>query len=482
MRRRFRTVRVAVAATVALAVMAALAPGLARGAAEGKFGLAYTYGEVVVDEEGGYTLSPTSALGLRWAGRAGERGRGLPDFAWEGYAATGGSPLGKAGATVEAEWEPEAGLLVGRRYSLATSLAGRWPEAGGASPETSWEVDLAAHESGLGLSALEAGGRTGAHLHRLSGRDYWEAGGYLGTRFVLEGEPNAAAWLDPGWFRGFASLFAPPPEPGVEAPSDLPAWYEAISWPGLPPLPPADLPEAEAAGAPPKRLVVTTRHTQTARAYAGAATSDWQAGETRLEVRERRPRGEVGASYTHLLKSYPADSPHGYQLDEGELEVSGPAGAGRGRAQVNFRNRSPWEGGTGGYRQLGLGLGFTRPGASAGWRFGGEWRWRRHESSPEDDYLFTGVESEVSWPADSGGAPGPRASLALAGSGQRYPSGAEPTLYRLRLRLRDEAPAGPGRTVSAGLAWERSLSVAPGGAATLNPPETLLRLSWTQAF
>jgi hypothetical protein len=424
--------------------------------------------------------SAADALGVEVRRRPEAPAPGLPGLGYESYFSLGAGPATKAGFTLKLDWEPLQGPFAGRRYLLNTSLSGRWPGGGGSLPEQAWEVDAGAKETGLGAASLEAGGRSGAYLNRLAGRDYREAAAYLATRFALDGEPSGLAWIEPDWLRGFASLLTPPPEPGSEERSDLPYWYEAAVFPGLPPLPP---PEPTATAGEPRlsRLTVTTRHAQTWRTYAGDAANDWETGETRLEVREKRSWGEVAASYLHTVKFYPADAAKTYRLAEGELAVSGPAGPGRGRVELGFRQRFPWEGAAEAYRQVGLGLGYSLPGASVAWRFGGEWRERRYEAEPEDDYTRTTLEAEASWPAVQR-AGGPAASATLATTEVRPLSGFEPSEYQLRLRLRGERPVGPGQTLSGGLAWERRFSAAPGDVLIPGATETLLRLAWKLAF
>ncbi|MDI6871280.1 MAG: hypothetical protein QME79_07980 [Bacillota bacterium] len=466
---------------VVLLVGAAAAGAGAAGSESGKVEVSYTYGEVLVDEEGEYTVSPSSALGVEFARRTGPRQPGGPELACEGYFSVGASPATKSGLTLGLDWQPLEGSLSGRRYSVNASLSGRWPGEAGRPPEEAWEIDAAVQERGLGAAALEAGGRAGAHLNRLTGPDYREAAAYLATRFVLDGEPCGLAWVEPEWLRGFAALFAPPPEPGAEERSDLPYWFEAAALPGLPPLPPPEVSPASSAEPRLARLTVTTRHTQTCRAYTENPSNDWEAGETRLEVRERRGRGEVAASYRNTVKFYPAGATRTYRLAEGKLEVSGPAGPGRGRAAVGFRQRFPWEGSYEAYRQHGVDLGYTLPGTAVDWRFGGEWRLRRYEAEPEKDYSFTSLQGGISWPAEAKRG-GPAASVTLAATEERHPAGTRPAEYRLRLRLRGELPTGPGQTLSAGLGWERAFSLPPGGALTPGSTETLFRLVWRRSF
>jgi hypothetical protein len=435
--------------------------------------LTYTYGEALAQEDGSYLVSPASGLGLDFYLPAGSGRVGGPECAWRGFATLGADPASKAGLTLEADWEPATDFWAGRRYSLSVSGAGRWPEGARRPPEESWELDGAIHEAGLGLSALEAGGRAALRRHRLAGRDYAEAAGYLGTRFVLQGTPVGLNWLDPDWLRDFRALLLPPPEPGSEEALDLPSWFAAATLAGPPSLPSPGLPDGER----PDRLVVETRHTQSARAYDGDGSHSWQAGETRLEVRQRRAWGEVGAGYTRTVKYYPSASSSTYQLDEGELILTGPAGAGEGRATVSLRNRQPWEAGGEAYRQYGAELGFSRSAPGQSRRWGGEWRWRRYTGASEGDYFLTRVEGEASRTA------GP---VKLTGgtslSAQTYPSRVPPDQYTLRLRLKAEVATAPDQTVTAGLAWERHLAVASGGSADLRPSETLLRLAWTLAL
>ncbi|MGE5553871.1 MAG: hypothetical protein ACM3XZ_08130 [Betaproteobacteria bacterium] len=440
----------------------------------------YTSGEVSVDEAGEYTITPSSSLGIQFSRQGKPPLPGLPGVGYEGYLSLGSSPATKAGLTLELDWEPPRGILAGRRYSLNTSLSRRWPDGPGCLPEEAWEVDAVAKEKGLGAASLEAGGRTGAHLNRLAGSDYWESAAYLATRFALDGEPGGVEWIEPAWLRDFASLLTPPPEPGAEERGDLPYWYESAALPGLPPLPP---PKPFATAAEPRlaRLVVTTRHAQTWRTYAGNSPDSWEAGETRLNVREELTWGEVAATFTNTVKLYPADSARTYRLAEGELEVKGLIGPGRGLVATSFRQRIPWTGTSEAYRQGGVSLGYALPGTQVDWRFSGEWRQRRYETQPEDDYSRTSLEAEVSWPAvlKTGG---PAASAAIAATEERPLGCTRPTEYRLRLRLRGELPVRSGQTLSAGLAWERDLSAAPGGALVSGSTETLFCLSWKWPF
>ncbi|HHW14503.1 MAG TPA: hypothetical protein GXX28_06185 [Firmicutes bacterium] len=455
--------------------------GAGDASASGKISVGWSYGEVVATDEGEYTVSPASAWGLEFARREPLVPEGL-QLDCEGFLSLGTSPAQKAGVTLGLDWRPEEGPFAGRQHKVSGSLTQRWPAESGTLPEQAWEANASLQETGLGAATLEAGGRAGAHLHRLSGRDYREVAGYLATRVVLDGEPAGFAWLDPEWVRGFTSVWTPPPEPGAEEEETLPIWYEALALSELPALPPPAAADPASPGEPrPPRLVVSARHTQSRRTYAGADDFDWEAGETSLEVRERRRWGEVAGTYVHTLKHYPADPARTYELNEGEAEVSRHLGPGQGRAAISFRNRDPWPGGDDRYRQLGLRLSYSLPGGAVDWRWAGEGRYRRYLDQPAEDYTQATLEGEVSWPAVTRRG-GPSVAAAAALTRERYPNAARPDEYRWRLRLRGEWPVGPAQSLAASLGWAREAALPLGGASTGGSTETLFRLAWRRSF
>lgn len=467
----FKRATALAAAAAGLAVAVLLAP---LAGARGEVEVAYSHGEVSVDEDGVITVNPSSALGIELSHRTAGDGRS-PELDFGGFLTLSGDAPAKAGVTLEAAWEP--GSAGGRRYTLAGSLAQRRSD-GDSAPEQAWKLTAAVHESGLRPSALEAGGRLEEHHNRLSGRDYRESAAYLATRVALDSAPRAFSWLEPEWFSGFAALLVPPPEPGAEDRTDLPAWYEKAALAGLPALP--ALFGTAATEAVEGRLTVSARHTQTARTYEGGPESDWEAGESSLEVTQRVGRGEVTAGYSSTLKHYPQDPEQTYRLAEGKLAAAFPAGRGRGRAAASFRNRFPWEGGSGAYRQAGLSLGCSFPGESLDWRLGGEWRRRDYLDGAGEDHATITVEGEASW-AEARRARGLAATAGASFSVTTFPATGKPAEYRLRWRLRGVLPAGPDRSITAGLAWETRAGT-PGELLASGPAETLFRLSWTRRF
>ncbi|MGE5623853.1 MAG: hypothetical protein ACM3UP_02390 [Methanocella sp.] len=450
-------------------------PALAAG--EGEVGLVYTYGEVVQDDEGAYTVDPTASLGLEFSRSLSAAAGGRPALALDASATLGLNSPRRAGLTLNFDWPPMEPGSAGRRYSLSTSWAGRWPVDGSLRPEESWGAAATVHNPGLGAANLEAGGRASAHLNRLSGRDYRETSGYLATRFGAEGEGGLFAWLDPAWLGGFGALLTPPPEPGSEERLDLPAWFERMTFEGLPALPKV----AAEAEKPAPRLTVITRHTQTTRTYTGDPESNWESGVTRLEARERRGRNDVSTTYSHTLKLYPADGAKTYELDEGELEIDRALRSGRARTAVSFRRRQPWEDGGEAYQQAGLSLDWDRPSAPLTWKLAANWRGRWYSDGSDDDYALAEVEGGVSRSPET--PRGSSFSLAAAVSRKEPLSGVAPDEYRLRMRLSGEFHPIDGQTVTAGLAWERSATLAAGGSRLVpGPTETLLRLGWKRAF
>lgn len=464
----------------ALVLLGLGALGAGDAAASGKISIGWSHGEVVATDDGEYTVSPASAWGVEFARREPLAPGGL-QLGCEGFLALGTSPAQKAGATLELDWRPKEGLFAGRRYKASGSLTQRWPAQSGTLPEQAWEIDGSLQETGLGAAVLEAGGRAGTHLRRLFGRDYREAAGYLATRIVLDGEPAGFAWLDPEWVRGFAAVWAPPPEPGAEDLETLPFWYEALLLPGLPALPPPEAHLASPGEPRPPRLEVSARHTQSRRTYVGEDDSDWEAGETRLEVRERRDWGEVSGTYSHTLKHYPADPTRTYELNQGEAMLSRRCGPGRGQAALSFRNRDPWPGGEDRYRQIGLRLSYRLPGTVVNWRWTGEGRHRRYPDQPAHDYTQATLEGEVSWPAVTRRG-GPRVAAAAALTQERHPQAEQPDEYRWRWRLQSEWPLGADQSLAASLGWTREVAQAAGEGSGASSAETLLRLSWTRRF
>lgn len=464
------------AGALALALLAQ--PAWAGGEVE----VSCSYGEAVEVEDGEdgeaeYKVSPSSSLGLslRWREAAERASR--PDLGYAGYLTLTSTTPAKSGLTVDADWEPLSGPFAGRRYSFSGSLAQRWP-GGSGDPEQAWETGITVRELGLKRSAMEAGAKLGEHVQRLSGTDYREGAAYLSTRVVIDGEPAAFDWLDPEWLGGFTALLVPPPEPGSEERTDLPAWYDAGLISGLPALPPPGGDGQAGQGRP--SLSVSARHTQTTRDYRGESSSDWEAGVTRLEVAQRSLGGEVAAVYATTLKHYPIDPERTYRLHEGSLELSGPAGAGRGNAALTFRNRLPWEGGEGAYRQGGIRAGWSLPGAKRDFRLGAEWRRRDYLDGLEDDYTNATLESELSWPGVRRTG-GPWGLTGLSWTTREYVIG-QPAEHRLRVRLSGELPAGRDRHLSAGFAWERTACGAVGDILRRGSIDTLLRLSWSRRF